>query len=401
MKFTYLAKNSEGTITKGVIDAPDQNAAADALGKKSLTPISIKKEEGRGTFKKFSELGTIPSSQKVMFSKQLATLIGAGIPISQSMHILEEQTENKRLKKAVTEITSDIEGGLSLSTAMEKQKNIFSPLYASMIKAGEVGGILDQTLEKVADEIEKEHELVAKIRGAMAYPSVILLAMLGVVIYMITNIIPQIGKVFTEMGGQLPATTRFLMGTSRIVSSYGIFIFIGIVAFFIFARRTIKTNPNVRYRWHQFLLKIPVIGRLIKKLNIARFTRTLGSLMSSGVTVLEAMEVSSDALNNEVFKREIKQAAEKVKNGSELAEPLKNSKVFPIIVPQMISVGEETGTMDAILKKLAEFYEKEVDNTVKNLSSLLEPMMMIIIGLGVGFIVISIITPIYQMSTLF
>jgi len=401
MKFTYLAKNSEGSITKGLIDAPDQAAAADALGKKSLTPISVKKEEGHGGLKRFSEFGTIPSSQKVMFSKQLATLIGAGIPISQSMHILEEQTENKRLKRAVTEITSDIEGGLSLSTAMEKQKNIFSPLYASMIKAGEVGGILDQTLEKVADEIEKEHELVAKIRGAMAYPSVILLAMLGVVIYMITNIVPQIGKVFTEMGGQLPATTRFLMATSRIVSSYGIFIFFGLVALFIFARRMIKTKPDVRYRWHQFLLKIPVIGKLMKKLNIARFTRTLGSLMSSGVTVLEAMEVSSDAIQNEVFKREIKQAAEKVKNGSELAEPLKNSRVFPIIVPQMISVGEETGTMDAILKKLAEFYEKEADNTVKNLSSLLEPIMMIIIGLGVGFIVISIITPIYQMTTLF
>lgn len=401
MKFTYLAKNSEGVITKGLIDAPDQDSASDALGKKSLTPISIKKEEATGTIKRFSEFGTIPSSQKVMFSKQLATLIGAGIPISQSMHILEEQTDNKKLKAAISEIASDIEGGLSLSTAMERQKHIFSPLYASMIKAGEVGGILDQTLEKVADEIEKEHELVAKIRGAMAYPSVILLAMLGVVIYMITNIIPQIGKVFSEMGGQLPATTRFLMGTSKIVSSYGIFIFAGLIAFFIFARRVIKKNPEVRYHWHQFLLKIPVIGKLIKKLNIARFTRTLGSLMTSGVTVLEAMEVSSDAIQNEVFKREIKEAAEKVKNGSELAEPLKTSKVFPIIVPSMIAVGEETGTMDTILKKLSDFYEKEVDNTVKNLSSLLEPMMMIIIGLGVGFIVISIITPIYQMSTLF
>jgi type IV pilus assembly protein PilC len=400
-KFTYLVKDKDGKVVRGQISAESRDKVADSLSEKSLTPISIKELRGFNFIEKLNELSTIPSTEKVMFSKQLATLVSAGIPISQSMHILEEQTENARMKKAIAQIGQDIEGGLSLSAAMEKQDKIFSSLYVNMVKAGEIGGILDQALEKMAEEIDKEHELVASIRGAMAYPSVIIVAMIGVVIYMLTTIIPQIGAVFTEMGGQLPTSTRLLMGLSDSLIHYGVFILIGIVAAVYGIRVVIQKNYKVRYFWHKTLISIPVFGKLIKKINISRFTRTLGSLLNSGVTVLESLKISGDVLKNEVFKKDIADAAEKVSNGSALAEPLKESKVFPIIVPQMIAVGEETGTLDKILGKLTDFYQNEVDHTVKNLSSLIEPMMMIIIGFGVGFIVISVITPLYSMGNLF
>jgi type IV pilus assembly protein PilC len=270
-----------------------------------------------------------------------------------------------------------------------------------MVKAGEIGGILDETLEKMADEIEKEHELVASIRGAMAYPSVILVAIVGVVIYLLTSIVPQISAVFTELGSELPASTRFLIYISDSVRNYGVIIATAVIGAFFGARFAVKKNLKIRYLWHSLLMKLPVIGKFIKKINITRFTRTLGSLLSSGVAVLEAIDVSANILKNEVFRKEIKDAAAKVKDGSTIAEPLRTSKVFPVMVSQMIAVGEDTGTLDKILLKLTSFYQKEVDHTVKNLSSLLEPIMMIIIGAGAGFVVISIITPIYSMTTLF
>lgn len=402
MKFNYLAKAADGTITKGSIDAADQNTAADFIAKKSLTPISIKAEETNNVFSKIQEATTfVPLGEKVNFSKQLATLINAGIPIAQSMHILTDQTGNKKMKRAAVEIAADIEGGLSLSSALEKQKRIFSPLYSKMVKAGEAGGTLDAALEKMAMELEKEHELVAKIRGAMIYPTVILIAMVGVMIYMITSIIPQIAKIFTDMGGKLPASTSFLMSLSSVFNSYGLFIVIGIIAAIVALKNLLKRNLKARLIWHTLFTKIPVFGKIVIKINVVRFTRTLGSLLSSGVTVLEALKITSETIQNELFKKEILNVMEKVKNGSSIAEPLKTSKAFPVIVSHMVAVGEETGTLDKILLKVTGYYQKEVDNTVQNLSSLIEPMMMIFIGVGVGFIVISVISPIYQMSNLF
>jgi type IV pilus assembly protein PilC len=401
-KFKYLVKDSAGKVSKGEIDAKDRDGAAESLSKKGLSPIYIKAAADRFDFlEKFNEISTIPVAEKVMFSKQLATLVSAGIPIAQSMHILEEQTDNKRMKKAIVGIGQDIENGTTLSIAISKYPTIFSPLYSNMIKAGEIGGILDQSLEKMADEIDKEHELVASIRGAMYYPMVIIITMVLVVMYMITTIIPQLASVFTQNGSALPASTQFLLNLSYVVGHYGFLILIAFIGLIVGFRMAVKKNYKFRYGWHAFLIKTPVFGKLMKKINISRFTRTLSSLLSAGVTVLEALKISSDVLANEVFKKEIDAAAEKVKNGTQLGEALKASKLFPIIVPQMISVGEETGTLDKILEKLTHFYQNEIDHTVKNLSSLMEPMIMILLGFGVGFIVIAIITPIYSMANTF
>lgn len=397
--FTYLAKDADGKVTKGAIDAKSQDGAAEALEAQSLTPISVKEESAKSLFARLNSIGTIPSSEKVMFSRQLATLIGAGIPISQSMHILIAQTDNKTLKKAIQDVSADIEGGLSLSAALEKAKVVYSPLYVSMVKAGEVGGTLDQTLERISDEIEKDHELVAKIRGAMAYPTVIMLVMIVAVIAVMTLVIPQMAKVFAEMGGTLPPTTQFLINLSDFVKNYGVYLAIGIAIFIFGWRYMLKNNSKFRYIIHLGLLKMPMVGKkVINKLNVTRFAGTLSSLLSSGVTVLEALEVAGDSLTNEVYRKNIKTAAEKVKNGSGLSEALKASNIFPMIVIQMIAVGEETGTLDKILEKLSTFYQKEVSNTVSNLASILEPMIMVVVGLLVAFLVFAIMMPIYSMT---
>lgn len=399
-KFSYVAKNSDGEIKKGVYKAPRKEDLIESLQKERMIAVSIK-EIAENPLSKIGEFGIVSSAEKVMFSKELATMVNAGIPIAQAIHILEDQSTNQKLKKAVTQIAEDIEGGLSLSSAIEKHPSIFNSLYVNMVKAGEISGTLDETLEKMADEIEKEHELVASIRGAMAYPMVILLALTVVVVYLLTNIIPKISSIFSSLGSDLPATTRFLVFLSDAVRSYGVIILIVFVGLVFGLRMLIKKNINVRYAWHSFINKVPVFGKLIKKINITRFTRTLGSLLSSGVAVLEAIDISENVLRNEVFKKEIRAAAIKIKDGSSLSEPFRTSKVFPNMVSQMIAVGEDTGTLDKILLKLTSFYQKEVDHTIKNLSSLLEPIMMIIIGIGAGFVVISIITPIYTMTTLF
>lgn len=400
--FDYLAKDGKGAVTKGSIEATSQNAAAEAIEAKSLTPISIKEEGANNLWAKLNAIGTIPSSEKVMFSRQLATLIGAGIPISQAMHILVAQTENKRLKRAAQDVSADIEGGLSLSAALEKAKVIYSPLFVSMVKAGEVGGTLDQTLDRISDEIEKEHELIAKIRGAMAYPSVIMIVMIIAMIVVVTMVIPQMAKVFAEMGGKLPPTTQFLINLSNFVKSYGIVVALVLAGLIVGYRYLLKNNPKFRYFIHLCLLKLPIVGKkVINKLNVTRFAATLSSLLSSGVTVLEALEVAGDALTNEVYRKNIKAAAEKVKNGSGLSEALKASSIFPVIVIQMIAVGEETGTLDKILEKLSSFYEKEVSNTVGNLASIMEPLIMVVVGLLVAFLVFAVMMPIYSMTDMF
>lgn len=399
-RFTYIAKSKDGIKREGIIEGENRNEVAEILKKQNLTPIIVK-EDKKDFLSRISDFRGASSSEKVVFSKELSTLVSAGIPISQSMNILEEQAESKIMKKAITKIGQDIEGGLSLSNAMAEHTKVFSPFYINMVRAGEIGGSLDETLEKMADEIEKEHELMAKVRGALAYPAVIMVTLIAVVIYMLTSVIPKIAGVFEELGGDLPASTQFLIDLSNFVRANGIVIAVVLLVLVFGSRALIKNNKDIKYIWHTFLLKIPVFGKFSKKVNITRFTRTLSSLLGSGVAVLEALEISSNTLSNEVFKKEIKMAAEKVKGGNNLSETLKKSKIFPTMVTQMISVGEETGTMDDILAKLTSFYEKEVDHTVGNLSSLLEPIIMILMGLGTGFIVISVISPIYQMSNLF
>jgi len=399
-KYEYLAKDEQGELKKGIVEADSRDAASVQLGKDKLTPISIKERKNAKLIEVMERYMPVPATQKVMFSKQLSVLISAGVPIAQSMSILEEQATNKKMARAIADIKQSIEDGLSLSVAMEAYPDIFGPLYTNMVHSGEVGGILDKTLEEMADEIEKEHDMAASIRGAMTYPTVILVMMIGVIIYMLNTIIPQIAGIFTEMGAKLPPVTQFLLTLSDAIQDYWYIFVIVIVGAIVGTKLALKKVYRIRYGWHRIILKFPVFGNLASKVNITRFSRTLGSLLSSGVTMLEALKVTSDTIQNEVYRADIVAAAEKVKNGSSVAEALKRSKSFPKIIPQMIAIGEETGSLDKILGKVTDFYQKEVDANIKNLSSLVEPLLMLVIGAAVGFIMVAVMLPVYSLSNL-
>lgn len=396
--YSYTAKDKEGKVSGGIIEAGSRDDAVRTIQDRGLTPVTIDEQKKTSIIGYINRISTIPLGEKVMFSQELATLVNAGVPISQSLGILEKQTKNTRFAAAISDLSKDVDGGLSLSGALEKHPNIFSPLFVSMVKSGEIGGSLDASLTQLAEQMEKERELNSKIKGAMVYPTVIFVGMVGALIFMMVTIIPKLQSMFEELGGELPPTTKSLIFLSEAFTKYGIITASIFAAIYFGFRYAVKHITPFRKSIHKLLLKMPVIGQLIIKINVARISRTLGSLISSGVAVDEALDIIGQSTQNLLFKEAIEKSSERVKNGSTIAETLKNFKVFPPLVSQMISVGEETGSLDVILKKIADFYDSEVGNITKNLSTLLEPLIMIIIGIMVGYVIISIITPIYTMT---
>jgi len=396
--FSYTVRDKDQKILGGNVEAPSREDVAKTLLDQGLTPITITETTKTSIGQMLMRVSTIPVSEKVLFSQELATLVNAGVPISQSLGILEKQTKNARFKVTISELSKDVDGGLTLSGALEKHPKVFSKLFISMVKSGEIGGTLDEALTRLAEQMNKDRELTSKIKGAMIYPSVIFVAMTGALIFMLVTIIPKLDSMFKELGGELPATTKSLIFLSKAFTSYGL-VTASIFAAIYFAFTYLKKHViPFRRVLHQLIFKIPVVGTLSTKMNVARITRTLGSLVSSGVGVVEALDIVADSTENLLFKEAITKASEKVKNGSTIAETFKAYKVFPILVPQMVAVGEETGSLDVILKKVADFYDSEVENITRNLTTLLEPMIMIVIGIMVGYVIVSIITPIYTMT---
>lgn len=398
--FNYTVKDKRGHISSGVLESGDRDQVAKILFDQGLTPIKIV-EEKKYSPMKLLKFSTIPSSEKVLFAEELSTLINAGVPIAQSLMIMEKQTKNERLKEAIQGLAKDVEGGLSLSISIEKYPNIFSPIFVNMIRSGEVGGTLDEALNRLAEQLNKDHELSAKIKGAMTYPAVIMVGMIGAIIYLMLTIVPQLQSMFTELGGELPASTKSLIFISDALTKYGLITLFLVIIIILGIRWSIKNILPLRRFLHKMFITLPPLNNLVIKINVAHFARTLGSLLASGVGIVESLEIVANTTSNLIFKEAIEKTSEKVKNGVPIAEILKNYKVFPQLVPQMISVGEETGSLDTILAKIANFYEREVDDITRNLSTLLEPVMMLFIGLLVGYVIISIITPIYSMTNMF
>lgn len=396
--FSYTVRNKEQVVLYGNIEGSSRDDVVKTLLDQGLTPINLTETTKTSLASMMAQVSTIPIAEKVLFSQELSTLVNAGVPISQSLGILEKQTKNVRFKNTIEELAKDVDGGLTLSGALEKHPKIFSKLFTSMVKSGEIGGTLDEALTRLAEQMNKDRELSSKIRGAMIYPSVIFVGMVGALIFMMVTIVPKLQSMFDELGGKLPASTRSLIFLSKAFTTYG-FLTAGIFAGVFLGFRYLEKNVMpFRRLIHRLLLKLPVIGNLITKINVARITRTLGSLVSSGVGVVEALDIVAEATQNLLFKEAIEKASEKVKNGSTIAETLKAYKVFPILVPQMVAVGEETGSLDVILKKVADFYDTDVANITGNLTTLLEPVIMIVIGIMVGYVIVSIITPIYTMT---
>jgi type IV pilus assembly protein PilC len=402
--FTYQARDKSGAITSGTLFAVDRSAAAANLLEKGMVPILIKDAALEAAKKSgLSSLlskggGKVKTEDKVIFSRQFATMINAGVPINQSLGILRDQSQSKHLQEVIGQVAKAVEGGSTLANALAAHPEVFGPIYINMVRAGETGGILDQVLDRLATQQEKDAEIVGKVKSASIYPGVVFSFTMIVFIFLMTVIVPKLSAIFQQMGANLPVYTKIMLAISHALVHDGIIIAIvagaGVYAF----RRYIKT-PKGKHQLDLALIKAPAIGPIIVKVNIARFARTFGSLMSSGISVLDAIKATSESLGNSVFSNELTKMASEVKNGKPVSEQLKHSKYFPPIVAQMISVGEETGQLDSILLKLAEFYEKEVDQVISGLTSIIEPMLIIILGAMVGMVVISVFGPIASLSS--
>jgi type IV pilus assembly protein PilC len=402
-KFIYTAINNQNQRKSGKVEADNREAALKLLAKEGLKPISLKKEGGfdpNNLQFSFFKSKHVKTKDLAIFSRQLSTMVNAGVPLVRSLNLLSQQTENKTLKEAVDSIAKDVEGGETLSAALEKFPKIFSPIYINMVAAGEAGGILDDILKRLAFQQEKDASIKKKIKSAAAYPAVLIVVAAGAFFGLMLFIVPQISKVITDVAGdeaELPFYTQILLNISGFMVTYWYVIILALVAFVFIFKKYISTEKG-RYNFHKFLLKVPVIKTIITKVAIARFARIFASLMGAGVSVLDTLAITAKSIGNKVIEEELVEAAQAVKNGQPLSEPLSNSKIFPPIVAQMLAIGEETGEIDTVLVKIADFYEEEVDALIDGLSSIIEPIMIVIMGVMVGLIALSVIGPLSSIS---
>lgn len=398
--FNYEALNNENKTIRGTIDGIDRNSVVGTLTKQGLKPLQVTMQSAQlGKGLPFLK-PKVKITDLVIFTRQLSTMVSAGVPLLRALNTLESQAENKRMKEVLQSIIKDVEGGAALGDALAKFPDVFSDIYVNMVRAGEAAGIVDDILKRLALQVEKNSSMRKKIKSASTYPVVLLslttVAFFGLMIF----VIPTIGKILKDLGGpdaKLPPMTIAMMAVSDFIVSNILLLIIGaFVAGFLF-RRWAKTSSG-KFTLHRFVLKVPVLKTLVMKIAVARFTRTFSALIGAGVSVVEALKVTSRALGNEVFQREVEKASIDVVNGKQLSQALDGSRLFPGIVPQMLAVGEETGQTDTVLVKVAEFYEEEVDATIDSLSSILEPVMIVIMGGMVGLIAANVMGPIASLS---
>lgn len=398
MKFTYTATKKDGTTAKGVVDAASKDALADTLRKQGLKPIVIKAEKKSGDITIFQK-SKVSLRDLAGFTRQLSTMVSAGVPLTRSLSTLRDQTETDFFKGVIAQISKDIEGGTTLADAFEKHPKIFSEVYVNMVRAGEAGGILDEILKRLALQLETDSSMRKKIKSAMTYPVVILCITIIAFFAIMIFVIPQLGEILQDLGGgaELPVITRALLAISDFIQTNALFMIAVFGGTGYGIMRYIRTKKG-KYRFHALLLKLPILKTIVTKIAIARFARTFSSLMAAGVGVLDALSVTGGAIGNKVIQAELDDAAKQVKNGKLISEPLSESKHFPPIVSQMIAIGEETGQIDVILVKVADFYEEEVEATIDGLSSIIEPLMIVVLGGMVGLIAISVMGPIASLS---
>lgn len=394
--FIYKARSRGGRTTKGDLDAPTQEFAENILRRKGYADIRVKpkpKDILEGTFLE----GSVSSRDMVVFSRQFATMINAGVPILQALQIMCEQTENPKLRRKLYSIRNDIEGGSSLFDGLKKHPDVFDALYSNMVNAGETGGILDQVLLRLAEYIEKAARLKAKIKGAMIYPGVVVSVAVGVIAVILIFVIPTFEQMFRESGGALPLPTQFVIGLSNFVVHNFLLLVAGIIAFFVGFKFFYKWDKGkiLVDRWVLFL---PVFGPLLRKAAVAKFSRTLATMVSSGVPILNALDIVSRTSGNKTVELGVLEAKKSIAEGQSLADPLEETGVFPPMVIHMIAIGETTGALDSMLSKIADFYDDEVDVAVDALTALIEPIMIVFLGVVVGGLVISMYLPIFSIA---
>ena len=398
--FAYKARDKSGEILQDKIEGSDTAAVAMTLRQQGLLVIAIK-EQGVGQKDILEPFKKVKLGDLVVFTRQFATMVNAGLPIVRSLYVLTEQTTNKKLKDVLDDVRKRVESGLALSEALEKHPKVFNKLYTEMVRAGEIGGILDEVLLRIAGQLEKDQDLRRKVKSAMAYPTVVLVLAILAASFMLIFIVPIFARMFEDLGGDLPLPTVVAMTLSDILTSiFGVFLYAGMIGGVIFFLRWRKTE-NGRKAVDPVMLKIPArIGDTLQKVALARFARTLGTLIAAGVPILQALEVTATSSGNWVIEKAVLKSREAIREGLPIYQPLEDEPIFPPMVTRMIAVGEETGDIDGMLTKIADFYESEVDASVKALTSIIEPLMIVVIGGIVGGIIIAMYLPMFRIFEL-
>ncbi len=400
--YAYKVRDKQGKVVEGNLDAESQQLLVAKLRSMGYTPIDVKEQRTEQLSRDITIPGLsnrIKLKDVAVFSRQFATMINSGLSLLRALYILAEQTESKPLAEVVNEVRIDVEKGSSLSAALAKHPKAFSRLYVSMVKAGEIGGVLDSVLVRLADTIEKQVELRRKVKSAMTYPVVVAVLVLLIVTAMLLFIIPMFKGLYTELGGELPLPTKILIDISSFCRKFWYLVFVLEIGAVVGFRRWIASEEG-RKKWDAIKLRVPIFGKLVQKTALARFSRTLSALVRSGVPILESLDIVAETAGNHVVATAVRDAQNGVKQGEGLASRLEHHAVFPPMVVQMMAVGEETGALDEMLDKIADFYDQEVEATVNALTSLIEPLLIVVMGGAVGGMVIALYMPMFNIIKL-
>lgn len=396
-KFYYRALNKNQQVLEGLIEAVDEDKAADILIDKGLVILGLKRKHEGG----ISALGIfhhVPLKRIVIFSRQLSIMISANIPLVQSLKTLLRQTRNRKMRMVISEIASDVEGGMKFSQALSKHPHAFSNFFVNIVRSGETSGKLDEVLSYMADQMEKDYDFISRVRGAMVYPIFIMIGLIVVGILMMVFVVPKLTSILVEAGVDLPLSTKILIASSNFLKSFWWLLLIGF-GIAIFAVRMLIAVPKGKYLWDLVKLRIPLFGGFFQKIAIVRFSQSLHTLISGGVALPAALEITSDVVGNEVYRRLILKTMQEIEGGNSIASVFVQSRDVPFMVSQMLNVGEKAGRLDLILEKIASFYTREIDNLLKNLVTLIEPMVMVVMGVAVGMMVSAVILPVYNLSS--
>ena len=399
--YRYSAKDENGKKFIGEVEAIDERAVIVTLQKQGLVPINVKKkQQGRTSLRGLIPGIGISSSEIVDFTRQLATMVSAGLPLTDSIVILEKQAKNQNFARIIGEILADVEGGSSLSQSLARHPKVFDVIYIKLVEAGETGGVLDKVLNKLAETLEKDREFKAKTKGAFIYPIIVIGVMIIVVTIMMIFVIPKLTSLYSEIGASLPLPTKIMIAASNFMVSFWWLVFLS-MGIFVYGFRVYSKTEKGAELVSKLVLALPIWGKIKKSLILAQFTRTLGLLIGTGIPIITALKVVSGILASPTYKEGIDFAIERVEHGSPFYQPLAANPAFPPIIGQMVMVGEETGKMDEVLTRLSVYFEAEGEHSIRNLTTALEPVILVILGLGVGILVLSVILPIYNLTAQF
>lgn len=399
--YTYTVRDRTGREITGSLEADSADALTGKLRQMGYFVVSVEEVKRSFTKREIRIFGArVRSKEITIFTRQFATMINAGLPLTKCLNILSQQTESQVLSDVITDCQKEVEAGRSLSEALSKHPEAFSDLYVAMVRAGELGGMLDDVLLRVANQLERDTEIRQKIKSAMTYPLVVLAITIVVVALMLMFVVPRFAKMFTELGGKLPTYTQFLVNVSHFLAGWGGLVVIAAIIGLVIGYRRVRATDKGRMTIDRIKLRLPIAGTLFHKTAMSKFSRTLGTLISSGVPILGALEITGETTGNMVVTKALDEVRAGVKEGETIAHPLTQADVFPPMVTQMIAIGEETGALDVMLAKVSEFYDSEVNAAMDGLSSTIEPVLLVVLGGSVGAIVIALYMPIFKVITL-